>query len=78
MVALITISDYSNYISIIPLDHLMIETDAPYLTPVPFRGSENQPAYVKYVAQEIANIRETSFDEIAQATSENAERVFGI
>lgn len=60
----------------IPLDKLLLETDAPYLTPVPFRGKENQPAYVRFVAEEISKIRGTSFDEIAQATSENAEKVF--
>ena len=48
----------------VPLDKLLIETDAPYLTPVPYRGKTNQPAYVKYVAEEIANLRNTSFEEI--------------
>lgn len=62
----------------IQLDKLMLETDSPYLTPVPFRGKENQPAYVKYVAEEIAKLRDTTYEEIAQVTSQNAERVFGI
>lgn len=60
----------------IPLDRLLLETDAPYLTPVPFRGTENQPAYVKFVAEEIAKLRQISFDEVSKATSENALRVF--
>lgn len=62
----------------IPLEYLLLETDAPYLTPVPFRGKENQPAYVKYVAEEIAKIRGISFEEIDKTTTENAKRVFGL
>lgn len=62
----------------IPLEKLLLETDSPYLTPVPFRGQENQPAYVKYVAEEIAAIRNVSFDIIAKQTTENAKKVFGI
>ncbi len=60
----------------IPLERLLLETDAPYLTPVPYRGEENQPAYVKFVAEEIANLRKITVEEIALATSENAERIF--
>lgn len=62
----------------VPLDRLLLETDAPYLTPVPFRGKENQPAYVKYVAEEIAKLRGISFEEIANATTENAKTVFNL
>ena len=62
----------------IPLDRLLLETDCPYLTPVPFRGKENQPAYVNYVAEEIAKIRELPVEEIAQITSQNAEKVYNI
>ena len=62
----------------IPLDRLLLETDAPYLTPVPFRGTENQPAYTKYVAEGIAKLRETTVDEIDKATTQNAFEVFGI
>jgi TatD DNase family protein len=60
----------------IPLEYLLLETDDPYLAPVPFRGKENQPMYVKYVAQEIANLRSTTIDEIAKITTQNAERIF--
>lgn len=60
----------------VPLDRLLLETDAPYLTPVPFRGTTNQPAYVKYVAEEIAKLRNTSFEEIDTITTQNAEKVF--
>lgn len=62
----------------VPLDKLLIETDAPYLTPVPYRGRTNQPAYVKYVAEEIANLRNTSFEEIDEQTTKNAKLVFKI
>lgn len=60
----------------IPLEYLLLETDAPYLTPVPFRGKRNEPAYVKYVAEEIANIRGISLEEVADATTKNARKVF--
>lgn len=60
----------------IPIEYLLLETDDPYLAPVPFRGKENQPAYVKYVAQEIANLRNTTIENIARITTQNAERIF--
>ena len=60
----------------IPLDRLLIETDAPYLAPVPFRGKTNQPAYVKYVAEEIAQLRGLSFETVAEATTDNFFRLF--
>lgn len=63
---------------IVPLDRLVLETDSPYLTPVPHRGEENQPAYVKFVAEEIAKLRGITFEEVIEKTTETAERVFGI
>ncbi len=62
----------------IPLEYLLLETDDPYLAPVPFRGKENQPVYVKYVAEYIAKLRGTTVDEIAKITTENAERIFNL
>ena len=62
----------------IPLEYLLLETDSPYLAPVPYRGKNNEPAFVKYVAEEIANLRGISFEEIADITTQNAERVFKI
>lgn len=62
----------------VPLHKLVLETDSPYLTPVPFRGSENKPAYVKYVAQEIANLRSLPVEDIIDITTTNAEEFFGI
>ena len=62
----------------VPLKKILLETDAPYLTPVQYRGKTNQPAYVKYVAEEIAKLRGMSFDEINEITTENAKDVFKI
>ena len=60
----------------IPLDKILVETDSPYLAPIPFRGKINQPAYVKYVAQEIANLRGISLDAVMQATTDNFFTLF--
>lgn len=62
----------------IPLEYIILETDAPYLTPVPYRGTENQPAYVKYVAEEIAKLKEISYEEVKNVTTSNAERIFNL
>lgn len=62
----------------IPIEHLMIETDAPYLTPEPFRGKRNEASYVKYTAEKIAEIRGIGFEELADVTRENAKRFFDI
>lgn len=55
----------------VPLDRMLIETDCPYLAPVPYRGKPNQPAYVKYVAEHIAELRQMDYQEIAKITTEN-------
>lgn len=60
----------------IPLEYLLLETDDPYLAPVPFRGKENQPMYVKYVAKEIANLRGITPEEVAKTSTENAKKIF--
>lgn len=59
-----------------PLDRILVETDAPYLAPVPFRGKPNQPAYVKYVAQCIAELKQISYQEVCEKTSENFFKLF--
>ncbi len=60
----------------IPLDKIMLETDAPYLTPVPFRGKQNQPAYVKYVAKKIAELRGMKFSEVEKITDRATQKFF--
>lgn len=62
----------------IPLEYLLLETDAPYLTPEPYRGKRNEPAHVKFSAEKIAELRGASFEEIADITTQNARKVFGI
>jgi TatD DNase family protein len=70
--------EIKNVAATIPLDRILIETDSPYLAPVPYRGKLNQPAYVKHVAEEIARLRNVSLNEIGLATSTNFKRLFGI
>lgn len=60
----------------VPLDRLLLETDCPYMTPVPFRGKRNEPAYTRYVAAAIAELRGVSYEEILEATWQNACRLF--
>jgi TatD DNase family protein len=60
----------------VPLDRMLVETDAPYLTPVPFRGKSNEPKYVRQVAEYIAELRAIPFIELAQATTDNFFRLF--
>ena len=62
----------------VPLDRLLIETDCPYLAPHPYRGKRNEPAYVKLVAEQIAEIKQISVEEVSQVTTENAKKLFGI
>jgi TatD DNase family protein len=62
----------------VPLDRLLLETDAPFLTPVPQRGKRNEPAYVRHVAETIARVRALPVEEIAQQSTENAERLFNL
>lgn len=60
----------------VPLDRLLVETDAPYLSPHPYRGKRNEPARVKLVAEQIAELRGISYEEVCEATTRNAERLF--
>lgn len=62
----------------IPLDRMLIETDSPYLAPVPYRGKTNQPAFVRYIAEEIAKLREMSLNEIAAITTNNFFNLFKV
>jgi TatD DNase family protein len=62
----------------IPLEKIMLETDCPYLAPVPMRGKRNEPLYVKYVAQKIAEVKNVDFEDLAKVTTSTAERFFGL
>lgn len=59
------------------LDHIVLETDAPYLTPVPFRGKRNESSYLKYVVEKIAEVKNMPVEEVGRITSENAKEIFG-
>lgn len=63
---------------LVPMDRLLLETDAPFLAPQIFRGRRNEPAYVRYLAQEIARIKGLSFEEVGKITTDNAKRLFGL
>ncbi|WP_293889618.1 MULTISPECIES: TatD family hydrolase [unclassified Sphingobacterium] len=62
----------------IDLKHLVLETDAPYLAPVPFRGKENESSYLIYIAQKVADLHQISIEKVAEITTENSKRIFGI
>lgn len=62
----------------IDLSHILLETDAPYLTPVPFRGKRNEPGYTKYVCDMVASIKHLDIEEVAKVTSNNAKKLFGL
>ncbi len=61
----------------IPADRMLVETDSPYLAPMPYRGKSNQPSWVRFVAEHIAELRGTSVDEIAKQTTDNYQSLFG-
>jgi TatD DNase family protein len=61
----------------IDLEHFVLETDAPYLTPVPFRGKRNESSYIKFIAGKLAELKSINIEEVAAVTSANAEKIFG-
>ena len=70
--------DYDKVILEIGLEHVVVETDCPYLTPPPHRGKRNEPAYVKYVAEKIAQIKDISVEKVEKITTENAKKLFNL
>lgn len=68
--------DLRDVARLVPLDRLLIETDSPYLAPVPYRGKTNNPSYVPHVAQQLAELKDCPVEEIARATSDNFDRLF--
>ena len=73
-----TAQDLRDVAAIVPLDRILIETDSPYLAPVPFRGKTNNPSYVPYVAKQLAAVRGQTVEAIARASSDNFSRLFGV
>lgn len=70
-------SGLAEVIKEIDLEYIVLETDAPYLTPVPFRGKRNESSYLKYIVQKIAEIKNISVEEVAEITTKNAQNIFG-
>lgn len=70
--------DLHNIVKALPLEKMMIETDAPYLTPEPFRGKRNEPKFVKYVAEKIAELKGVSYTQVAEVTTNTARDLFKI
>ena len=70
--------DYDEVVRKVPLDRLLVETDAPYVAPVPYRGQRNEPAYVVETAKKVAELRASTFDEVTGRTTENVRRLFGL
>lgn len=71
-------SGLSEVLEKIDLKHLVLETDSPYLTPVPFRGKRNESSYIKYVVEKLAIIKKVSMKEVAAITTVNAQKIFGL
>jgi TatD DNase family protein len=68
--------EFQEIVTKLPLDSLLVETDAPFLAPVPFRGKRNEPSFVRYTAQKIADLKKIPFERVAEATTQNALNVF--
>lgn len=71
-------NDREDVIKAIPLEKMLLETDSPFLTPVPFRGKRNDPSKLIYIAQKIAEIKDISIEEVARITTANSKKLFGI
>ena len=61
----------------VSLQHIVLETDSPYLSPVPFRGKRNESSYLKHIAKKLAEVKGVSEEEVAALTTANAEKIFG-
>ena len=72
------LDDLRKVVKEVPINKILVETDSPYLTPDPYRGKRNEPLYVKYVAEKIAEIKNLSLEEVAKKTTMNAKKVYNI
>lgn len=70
--------DYDEVVRLTPLDRIVLETDAPYITPVPYRGKRNEPRFVAEVAKKLAELKDMSFEETARITTQNARNIFSV
>jgi TatD DNase family protein len=73
-----TQGDYDEVISIIPIDRILSETDAPYVTPIPFRGKKNEPSYIPYIVKRLAELKNVSAEKMKAQIWQNAQRIFGV
>ena len=71
-------SGLGDVLSKIDLEHIILETDSPYLSPMPHRGKRNEPSYTRLVAEKLADVKGVSLFQVAEVTTRNAERLFGI
>jgi TatD DNase family protein len=71
-------ANFDELIKRVPLENLLLETDSPFLTPAPFRGKRNEPSYVTYIAEKIAEVKEISIDELGKITTANARKLFNL
>ena len=71
-------SQYDKAVEYAPLEKILIETDAPFLAPIPFRGQRNEPLYVKYVAEKIAQLKNIGYNRVAEKTFENTKKLFNL
>ncbi len=70
--------EYKNIVEFVPIDRILIETDAPFAAPVPHRGKRNEPAYVEFVARKIAEVKGIEFEEVARQTMKNTKKLFNL
>jgi TatD DNase family protein len=71
-------TNYNKLIEYVPLEQLLLETDSPFLTPVPFRDKRNEPSYIRYIAEKVAQVKGISIEKLAEITSDNAKNLFQI
>jgi TatD DNase family protein len=69
-------ANYNKLVECVPMEQLLLETDSPFLAPVPFRGKRNEPSYVRYIAEKIAQVKGITTEKLAEITSENAKNLF--